>query len=518
VSPNHYTPVNFEPVSDVSLTEREYTESSHSTSEHEDRQEIIDAYPDEFEAFSSTYDGLIAAIQYGSPDAALDALNVFDAKLRDRPDAARQLDDEILLQAGQGNPENHLRLVKQCTQRVFDTIVGDHSTSGTKPVRLAWHLHIPTTEESIPKFEPNKAQAYLRDLGATHAHNHTGNYGNELEQALQDQLSQLGYSLGNRWFVFSTTDPDDSGRRELDIKTRFSGEDVILEVFTGSAHLKDRQVRDYTRLYAIANDSATRPHAIHVTDTRPTTIPVEVMQLLLSERPDKRPAQIGQRDSHSSFSPSLITDDIDETDKLEDIIKLLNSAEIEPDWVSLNIDPDETTAPYPVARVDFIDTTVYLGFHDEGETGRPTNNDSKFSLAGGDMFYWVNVSYADYEQGKTIATIHPDVLLALLYLGKPFEAMQLGAIESHQSDLIGRNIAYKTDTEKTIEAEVLDIYSEGTTQLWIELNINGLGTRVDAAGDSIEQCINRPNNWAKIGQYNQLYLRNPCTLINTDNT
>jgi hypothetical protein len=180
VSHNNYTPVDFEHISDVSLTEREYAEHSNSTAKHRDRQRIIDAYSDEFNAFKSTYDGINDAFQNGSLDRALDALDIFDRELRDRIDAARQLDDEIIIQAGQGNPEDHLMLVRQCTKRVLNKISGDDSTLGTDPVRLAWHLHIPTIEETIPKFEANKAQAYLRDLGATHAHNPPGHYGNEL--------------------------------------------------------------------------------------------------------------------------------------------------------------------------------------------------------------------------------------------------------------------------------------------------------------------------------------------------
>jgi hypothetical protein len=478
---------------------------------HQGRQEIINAYLDEFEAFAATYDGIIAALRNSSTDTALNALDIFDAELRNRPDAARQLDDEIIIQAGKGNPENHLRLIKQCIKRVFEKIAAGRSTADTDPVQLAWHLHISTDEEVIPEFEPNKARAYLRELGATHAPNPPGDYGNKLEQALGDQLSQMGYSFENRWFVFSTTDPSDSGTRELDIKTIFSGENVIIEVFTGSDHLKDRQVQDYTRLYELANDSVARPHAVHVTDTKPTTIPVEVLRLLLTERPDQRPVKVGQRDSHSPLNLSLFSDDVGERDELSNVIELLNEAEIDPEWMSLNIDQDEITAPYPVARVEFVDTTVYLGFRDDRETSQPTNSYSEFSLSREEMFYWVTISDSDYEQGETIATIHPDVLLALLYLGKPFETLQLGAIESRYSELIGKNIAYETEAENLIEAEVLDVYSEGSTRLWIELNINGLGTRVDASGDAVEQCTGRPNSWAESGRYTQLYLRNPHT-------
>lgn len=510
---NDYTPVDFQHVSDVTLTTRPNSNSSSPDARPNPRQNLINAYPDKFDAFADTYDALINTIRTGSADGAQAALEIFDSELRNDPAAARRLDDDTIVAAGKGTPEAHLDRIKQCIERIFEVILSTRSTYGTDPLCLAWFLHIPTAEEDIPDFRPNKAQAFLRDLDATHADNHPGKHGNELEQAVRNQLSQLNFTIGNRWFSFATTDPTDSGSRELDINTRFNGEDTILEVFTGSDHLKARQVRDYTHLYAMALDDRSRPHAVHVSDTKPSTIPVEMLQLLLSERCPQQPTQISHQEPNRQHTATLTAVDTTTTSEPAEIVDLLNDADIYPGWASLDTNPDEEiTTPYPITRVEFTDTLVYLGFHNDTDEESVPEHRSPIRLEDDGIFYWVTVTRPDYDRGHTITTLQPNVLLALLYLGTSYAPVRLGTIQHNQRAFIGRTMAYKTTNGALAEGEVLDVYSGTNTELWVEFNLNGLGTRVNVAGDTIQQCLSRTNNsWADSGQYIQLYLRNPHT-------
>jgi len=131
------------------------------------------------------------------------------------------------------------------------------------------------------KFYPQTAEAYLRSMDSPVAKElKPGEGGVEFEKEVREFLKKQGFPM--RPTLFDINGEVSTSRKEADIHTEIGGKPTLIEVFTYGAHShKDRQLRDYLKLYELAEGAPAR--GVRMTDaTSHLQITVELLETLAS--------------------------------------------------------------------------------------------------------------------------------------------------------------------------------------------------------------------------------------------